>query len=61
MKFTIRTDDNIPISCIAFKGSRMFDFVEEGSIVDVAGEIGINEYRGRKTLQLKVADIKESV
>ena len=61
IKFTIKTNDNIPVSCISFKGSKLYDFVEDGAVVDIAGEIGVNEYKGRKMLQIKIADIKESI
>lgn len=59
IKFTVCGKDNIPVSCISFWSSSNYSFVKNGATVDVAGEIEINEYRGRKTLQLRLSDVRE--
>ncbi len=60
LKFTVKTQDGIYLSCISFWGSdRFYDTVSSG-LIDVAGELNINEYRGRRQLQMKVADVRES-
>ncbi len=61
IKFTVKASDGIPISCICFRGSEKYlDILERGK-VDVAGEFGINEFRGKKQLQIKVTDIRSSL
>ena len=60
LRFTVKTQDGIYLSCISFWGSdKYYDIVSSG-LIDVAGELNINEYRGRKQLQMKVADVRES-
>ena len=60
LKFTIKTSDGIYLSCISFWGSdKYYDYVSSG-LVDVAGELSINEYRGRRQLQMKILDVRES-
>ncbi len=61
VKFTVKSADGIPISCICFWGSEKYLPILESGRVDVAGEFGINEYRGKKQLQIKVTDIKASI
>ncbi len=61
LKFTVRTQDGIYLSCISFWGSEKFyDIVSSGTI-DIAGELGINEYRGTRQLQMRIADVRESL
>ena len=60
LKFTVKTPDGIYLSCISFWGSdKFYDIVSSGP-VDVAGELGINEYKGRRQLQMKISDVRES-
>ena len=60
LKFTVRTADGIYLSCISFWGSEKYYGIVSSGLVDIAGELSINEYRGRRQLQMKVADIRES-
>ena len=60
LKFTVKTQDGIYLSCISFWGSDKFYDIVSSGLVDVAGELNINEYRGRRQLQMKVADVRES-
>ena len=60
LKFTVKTQDGIYLSCISFWGSEKFYDIVSSGLVDVAGELNINEYRGRRQLQMKVADVRES-
>lgn len=59
LKFNVVNDDGIRISCICFGGSKYESLVRD-NMIDVAGEFGINEFRGSKQIQLKVIDIKEN-
>lgn len=61
MRFTAVCPDGIEIPCVLFRRAADYEAILNGSsAVDVAGELGINEYNGRCKLQLTVKDIKRS-
>ena len=61
LRFYASTSDGISIPCILFRRASEFkDMLASGSLIDVAGELSINEYNGRQKLQLIVKDIKRS-
>ena len=61
MRFTAVCPDGIEISCVLFRRAADYETILNGATaVDVAGELGINEYNGRRKLQLTVKDIKRS-
>ena len=60
LKFTVRTPDGIYLSCISFWGSEKYYEKIRSGLVDIAGELSINEYKGRRQLQMKIADVRES-
>ncbi|MBQ4409533.1 MAG: hypothetical protein II831_02290, partial [Firmicutes bacterium] len=61
MRFTAVCPDGIEIPCVLFRRAADYEAILSGSsAVDVAGELGINEYNGRRKLQLTVKDIKRS-
>ena len=61
MRFTAVCPDGIEIPCVLFRRAADYEAILNGaSAVDVAGELGINEYNGRRKLQLTVKDIKRS-
>ncbi len=47
-----------PLTAIAWNKASWLESLPLGAFVDVAGMIEINEWQGRKTLQLKLKDIK---
>ena len=61
MRFTAVCPDGIEIPCVLCRRAADYEAILSGSsAVDVAGELGINEYNGRRKLQLTVKDIKRS-
>jgi len=61
IRFMAKTKDNVVLSCILFRRADEFkDLIESGSLIDVAGELSINEYSGRQRLQMIVKDIRRS-
>jgi len=59
LRFNATAADGIAISCVLFgRADEYVDFVRDGAIVNVAGELEINEFRGEKKLQMKIRDIK---
>jgi len=59
IKFTAIGNDGIKVPCIFFWGASFESIVRNGAI-DIAGEFGINEFRGVKQIQMKLCDIKGS-
>jgi len=58
VRFTVMTGDSIPVECILFrKAAEYSSILYRGASVDVAGELSVNEYSGRK-LQMIVRDLK---
>lgn len=58
MRFTVMTGDSVPVECLLFRRAAEFrEIVSKGAYVDVAGELNVNEYNGRR-LQLVVRDVK---
>ncbi|MBR3296697.1 MAG: single-stranded-DNA-specific exonuclease RecJ [Firmicutes bacterium] len=58
LRFTVMTGDSIPVECILFRRAAEFSgTIYRGASVDVAGELTVNEYNGRR-LQMVVRDIK---
>ncbi|MBR5641837.1 MAG: single-stranded-DNA-specific exonuclease RecJ [Firmicutes bacterium] len=61
VRFTASCSDGIEVPCVLFRRSADFsDLLGSGETLDVAGELGINEYGGSRRLQLTVRDIKRS-
>ncbi len=60
MKFKI-TQGEYSIDCIAFGMADKSADIQNGTRVDIAYTINMNEWNGRKSLQLKVKDIKISI
>jgi single-stranded-DNA-specific exonuclease len=61
VRFTASCSDGIEVPCVLFRRSADFsDLLGSGQPLDVAGELGINEYGGSRRLQLTVRDIKRS-
>ena len=61
VRFTAAGADGIDVPCVAFRRAAGFaPLLEAGQPLDVAGELGINEFNGRRKLQLTVKDIKRS-
>ncbi len=61
VRFTAVCADGIEIPCVLFRRAAEYgDLLYTARRVDVAGELGINEFNGRRRLQLTVKDIKRS-
>ena len=61
VRFTAVCADGIEVPCVLFRRAADFESLLSASCpLDVAGELGINEYNGRRRLQLTVKDIKRS-
>lgn len=59
LRFAAQCSDGISVDCVLFKkADRYYDLLDDAFYVDVAGEIGINEFNGSRKLQLIVHDIK---
>lgn len=60
LKVSIRLH-NQTIEAVHFGHGSMWDGIDVGATVDIAGELDVNEWRGNKRLQLKVKDVRKSV
>jgi len=61
IRFTIQSNDGISVSCVLFRRAGEFrDLFYKGSMIDVAGELNVNEYMGSCRLQFVVKDIRRS-
>jgi len=59
-RFALRSQDGTALSCILFRRAAEYkDFLRKDAIVDVAGELAVNEFRGNRQVQMIVKDIKE--
>lgn len=60
VRFTVENGDKCYVDCVLFRRAADFaGMLERGSVIDVAGELGINEYNGVRKLQLVVKDIRK--
>ena len=61
VRFTAACADGIEVPCVLFRHAADYEeLLYTARLVDVAGELGINEFNGRRRLQLTVKDIKRS-
>lgn len=61
LRFYAKTGDDVAVSCILFRRASEFsDLLESGALVDIAGELSVNEYNGRQKLQMIIKDIRRS-
>ncbi len=61
LRFFANTNDGASVPCILFRRATEFeDLVKSGHLIDVAGELSVNEYSGRQKLQMIVKDIRRS-
>lgn len=61
VRFTAVCADGAEVSCVAFRRAQEFvPLLSSDRLLDVAGELGINEFNGHRKLQLTVRDIKRS-
>ena len=61
VRFTAAGSDGVEVSCVLFRRAADFaDLLRSGAKLDVASELGINEFNGHRKLQLTVKDIKRS-
>jgi len=62
IRFNATAPDGITIGCVLFtRAADYMDIMYNGALVDVVGELEINEYKGDRRLQLRVRDIRESI
>ena len=47
-----------PMKCIAFGYGPLFDRLTPGTVIDLAVEASINEYNGRRSVELEVKDVR---
>ncbi|HHX92179.1 MAG TPA: single-stranded-DNA-specific exonuclease RecJ [Clostridiales bacterium] len=58
-RFMLRTGDGTMLPCILFRRAAEYGmYLQPGAVVDVAGELGINEFRDTRSLQLVARDIR---
>ncbi|MDP4095200.1 single-stranded-DNA-specific exonuclease RecJ [Paenibacillus sp. P96] len=50
--------DGSTLDVVAFGRGELADFLQPGSLVDVLGELSINEWNGKRSLQLMLQDIQ---
>ena len=61
VRFNAVGPDGIAVPCILFRRADEFiKMLTSNSIIDVAGELGVNEFNGRSRLQMVVKDIRRS-
>ncbi|MBP5751223.1 MAG: hypothetical protein J6X24_10565, partial [Firmicutes bacterium] len=61
VRFVASCSDGIEVPCVLFRRSADFSgLLRSGELLDVAGELGVNEYGGTRRLQITVRDIKRS-
>jgi len=59
LKLSFARHNAEPIAAIAFGQADMMDtFRDSGGVVDIAYSVEINEYRGKRSVQLNIKDIK---
>jgi len=49
------------LECVAFNGSRYMDWTKGAYLLDLAGSLEINRFRGREQIQIKLLDLKRSI
>lgn len=49
------------LECIAFNGSRYMGLTKGSYLLDLAGSLEINRFRGRKQVQMRIIDVKPSI
>ena len=58
-RFTLRANGRATLQCVLFRHAQAYEhLLIPGCVVDVAGEVGINEFRGSRNVQLLAKDIK---
>ena len=61
LKFGLRGDDGIEVECVAFRMAGKYSgLVRCGAVIDVAGEVSVNEYMGQRAFQFIIKDIRRS-
>ena len=61
IRFTACTQDKQPVGCVLFGRADMYkDIIFGQEMIDVAGELDINEFRGERKLQMRIRDIRRS-
>jgi single-stranded-DNA-specific exonuclease len=59
LKLSFARQNAEPIGAIAFGQADMMEiFRESGGVVDIAYAVELNEYKGKRTVQLNIKDIK---
>lgn len=59
VRFTLRGEDGTALPCILFRRAAEYkDLLQKDAVVDVAGELAINEFRDNRQVQLMVKDMK---
>ena len=60
MRLRLRSPGGIPLNAIYFSASPESTSIAQGDVVDVAFEAQVNEYRGERSVQLNLQDIRPS-
>lgn len=58
IKIRLKTDDSKPINAIGFNQAKKWHNLETGNNIDIAYYLEINEFNGRREVQMKIVDIK---
>ena len=59
VRFTLRGEDGTALPCILFRRAAEYkDLLQKDAVVDVAGELAVNEFRDNRQVQLMVKDMK---
>jgi len=59
IKFCVMQEDSESFDCIGFGMKEYFPLLEEHALLDICFTIDINEWQGRRNLQLMIKDIRE--
>ena len=60
IKFCVRQETSPIFDCIGFGMKEYFDILEEHTKIDICFTVDLNEWKGRKSIQLMIKDIRRS-
>ncbi len=58
VKFSVKQDDSSLFDCIGFGMKEFFPLLEENALLDICFTLDMNEWQGRRNLQLMLKDIR---
>ncbi len=59
LRLTVNSSDGEILQCIGFGFGKFADVLGMGSMVDIVYELGVNEWNGKRDIQLSLRDLKQ--